>query len=411
MEHSKFRQLVREGENSRIDFKIECNAFASRAMAPRAELAKDICAMANNGYKASYLIVGVSDDGKRFKSVSNPNLTDDNLQDFCKKAIFPPPKIKVHGECWKRVAAPYIGKEFVIIQIGPQRRQVFRLAQDFVSYKEKTCHRRNEVWIRRGATSDLATPEEIVRLASGKPALIDETDEQREQERASFHLQAVFEQGAAVTTAAVSLLQNCGYAELCQSDWRDLQKQESEELFALFFRRYSNVHLDGMWYFWRRGLSIRPAHGFWKRLAVDMSLVLLWSPVSSLTAKDLKFLRDNMAPDFAEPGIISTGVAAVKEQQIDRVRRICLLPVLGSAAPSQITKAIPSLRRSGSNLHYYRALLRDPNLPASNKSVLIPSSSELFILDKIRSVSDFEETLSETLRDVENDTSTVITPT
>jgi len=43
------------------------------------------------------------------------------------------------------------------------------LNQDFIAYKENVCYRRNEVWIRRGATSDLATPEEISRLVQGSP--------------------------------------------------------------------------------------------------------------------------------------------------------------------------------------------------------------------------------------------------
>lgn len=169
MRYSKFQQLVKDGEKANVDFKIKCEAFLSRKTAPKAELAKDICAMANNGNVASYILVGVSDDGKSFVSVSNPKLTDDNLQSFCKTAIFPPPRIKVHRECWKQASPAHAGKEFVIIQVGPQARQAFHLARDFINYREGVCYRRNEVWIRRVATSDLATPEEIARLTKGQP--------------------------------------------------------------------------------------------------------------------------------------------------------------------------------------------------------------------------------------------------
>ena len=171
MRYSKFQQLVEGREKANVDFKIKCDAFLSRSLAPKAELAKDICAMANNGNVSNYILIGVSDDGKSFKSVSNTKLTDDNLQDFCKKSISPPPIIKIHKECWEKVTSHHARKNFIIIQVGPNARQAFRLARDFISYREQTCYRRNEVWIRRGATSDLATPEEIARLVKGKPPI------------------------------------------------------------------------------------------------------------------------------------------------------------------------------------------------------------------------------------------------
>lgn len=170
MDYSKFRQLVKEGEKPTVDFKIECHAFNPKVKSkvPNAELIKDICAMANNGNERSYIIVGVSDDGMMFRNVENPKLTDDNLQSLCKTAIFPPPKVKVHSKKWmKGTLADHKGKRFVIIEVSPQPSQAFRLARDFIEYKEKLCYRRNEVWIRRGSTSDLATPEEISELVKG----------------------------------------------------------------------------------------------------------------------------------------------------------------------------------------------------------------------------------------------------
>jgi hypothetical protein len=168
MKHSKFEQLVTEGEKAHVDYKITCEAFASKSRFANAELAKDICAMANNGNIASYIIIGVSDDGTQLRDVKNDKLTDDNVQDFCKKSIYPPPKVRVHRLRWTRVSPEHAGKKFVVIQVGPQARQAFRLNRDFVNYKEGYCFRRNEVWIRRGATSDLATPEEIARLVKGQ---------------------------------------------------------------------------------------------------------------------------------------------------------------------------------------------------------------------------------------------------
>lgn len=169
MNYTKFKRLVSAPENARVDFKIDCQAFASKHMAAKAELAKDICAMSNNGNVASYLIVGVSDDRLKFASVKNAKLTDDNLQAFVKDAIFPPPKVKLFRHKWHSGDMKHKDKEFVVIQIGPQVRRAFRVGRDFISHSEKVCHRRNEVWIRRGATSDLATPEEMSLLVKGKP--------------------------------------------------------------------------------------------------------------------------------------------------------------------------------------------------------------------------------------------------
>ena len=174
MDYRRFRELVEGGEKSTVDFKLRCHAFARRTVGraqselANAELAKDICAMANNGYTASYILVGVSDDGHTFETVDNPSLTDDNLQAFCKTAVYPPPKVQIHRECWDDGRPEHVGKGFVIIQVGPQARQAFRLQRDFVDYEHRYVYRRNDVWIRRNATSDLATPEEIARLVKGK---------------------------------------------------------------------------------------------------------------------------------------------------------------------------------------------------------------------------------------------------
>jgi len=169
MDYAKFRRLIAEGEKATVDFKIECGAFTSPGIAEKAELAKDIISMCNNGNVKSYILVGVSDDGKGFRSVANKKLTDDNLQDFCKTTITPPPKVFLRRVRWPKALPCHRGIEFVIIEIGPNRRSAFCFAREMINYSEKYCFKRNEVWIRRGATSDLPTPLEIARLVQGKP--------------------------------------------------------------------------------------------------------------------------------------------------------------------------------------------------------------------------------------------------
>ena len=168
MEYRKFCELLRQGESEIVDFKLECNAFR-RARAANAELLKDIVAMANNGYVSSYIVVGVSDDRKGFRSVLNDSLTDDNLQRLCRDSIQPVPAVKLTRQRWPRAAAgPHGDKTFVVIQIGPHPRQCFSFSRDLIDWTSECCHRKHEVWIRRGATSDLAGPEEVRRLLEGK---------------------------------------------------------------------------------------------------------------------------------------------------------------------------------------------------------------------------------------------------
>ena len=189
MDYKKFKELVDKGETQTIDYKIECNAFTKGSEKDTAELVKDIIAFANNGNVASYLVIGVSNDRNGFKSVENVKLTDDNLQVLVRDNIFPIPKVKLYTCSWSKVADPrHKDKTFVIIQVGPQARQCFRFNRDMVKYENKYCFKRNEVWIRRQATSDLASPEEIKRLLEGKEPLVQELVENNtEYSRVSRH--------------------------------------------------------------------------------------------------------------------------------------------------------------------------------------------------------------------------------
>jgi predicted HTH transcriptional regulator len=158
MTYLEFLRLIQGGEKATVDFKVKSDAFAQIGIDAKAELAKDICAMANNGNTRSYIVIGVSDDRKMFHSVTNQKLTDDNLQDFSRKAIYPPPKVRLVSQKWRNAASNHRQKNFVIIQIGPQPRQVFRLAQDFIDYKKTyvtaetrfgSVEARRRIWLHR----------------------------------------------------------------------------------------------------------------------------------------------------------------------------------------------------------------------------------------------------------------------
>lgn len=175
MNYDEFKHLVKAGESKNIDFKIQCDAFNSHcadAESAKAELVKDICAMANNRGTVSRLIIGVSNDRQNIKTVTNDKLTDDNLQTLCAEAISPPPTVKLITISLPQEAGENAGKRCVIIQVGPHSGPVYRLNKDFISPhdtdpKKRYHFRRNEVWVRRGATSGLASPEETAKLKEG----------------------------------------------------------------------------------------------------------------------------------------------------------------------------------------------------------------------------------------------------
>lgn len=164
MDQRKLRSLIRGGETAAVDFKLECNAFQG-SKAATAELVKDIVALANNGNRTSYLLIGIGDDGRSFKTPRNPNLTDDAVQDLVSTAILPIPRVRVLTETLKDRGG---AKLLTVVRVGPNKRRAYAFARDFINHHEKLAFKKHEVWIRRGATSDLASPEEVAALEQGK---------------------------------------------------------------------------------------------------------------------------------------------------------------------------------------------------------------------------------------------------
>jgi hypothetical protein len=384
MDYKKFLQLLERGESATVDYKRECHAFTQKGVSARGELAKDICAMANNGNVASYLVIGVGDDRKP-KSVENRNLTDDNLQSFTKSAIFPPPKVKLRWESWTKVKPEHNAVKFVVIQVGPNPRQVFRLAQDFVESSSGLCLRRNEVWIRRGATSDLATPEEIVRMASGKAAQED-VDEERQLARTQFARLSHNEQTAQLDQVATQSWQEFGYELLSQKEWQLLKPHD---LYRSAYRIPTYCkQVDGI------SLLIYSAHAR-----------------ATLTTQELVDLYASGA--FRRTGAqwseLPEAIQRQKPGTVHAVRRIWLVPVVGSVPSGRITKKFTAARQIGKYLWFYYPTL--PFHTSQPKPRPKASSSELLVLDDLRSVEDYRDALTQTVEEVERERTTIVMPT
>lgn len=173
MTFQEFKKIIAKGETASVDFKLSCNAFDKGCgdhEKAKAELVKNICAMANNGPTVSYLIVGVSDDRKQFQSVLNTKLISANIQTLIRDSIHPHPRVKVSERYWSKAPQPLGQKRFIIIQIGPNAKDAYRFNRDYVQSGSGYNFRKNQVWVRNQDTSDIATPEQIVRLKTKRSA-------------------------------------------------------------------------------------------------------------------------------------------------------------------------------------------------------------------------------------------------
>jgi len=212
MKDKDFLELLRMEEKENIDFKLKCNAFHSKGIKDNAELVKDVCAMSNNRKRKSYIIIGVSDDKIEFQTVKNSKLTEENLQDLCKNAIYPIPKLSLSRKRFSNNSLSFKDIIFVIITIGPHRKKsVYRINRDFIDYGVKICIRKNDVWIRQGSISRLASPEEIIDLFKKNPTKLFPKPE---------------------NNSNYMRLKNIDSLEKMQSDFKNFTRQQGGRLFS-----------------------------------------------------------------------------------------------------------------------------------------------------------------------------------
>lgn len=370
LDYASFKNLIKTGEKDNLDFKIKSDAFTSKNFAANAELAKDICAMANNGNKASYIIVGVSNDGKQFRTVDNRKITDDNIQNYCKNVIYPPPKVKVVRKKWGSVKGSSPKKSIVIIQIGPNKKQIFRIAKDIIDYSKKVCLRRNEVWIRRNATSDLASPEEIILLESHDRES-DDINKQIKADRQTFSKLSVGEQQSVVDKTITNCLIHLGYRTL---------PQEPDKSKDNVFNRNRKVKSE-----------------FYKRFGRSIIIIFVVPCIQTLSQKTLYILSWSEAMDsyFQTWHRLPKTIKKFGRNNIKTVRRLSIIPILGKIARNKITSALPAIRWSGQNLFFYFPYL------SNLRDDEISSSSEILILNDIHSRSELNDQTLHQITDTE----------
>ena len=317
-----FMKLVRGGEKSNVDFKLTCNAFNRSSgiqEKAKAELVKDICAMANNGLSTIYLIIGVGDDGQRVESVEDQNLSSQNIHALLRDSIHPRPVINLYRCCWPKAPKPFTKINFVVIRIGPNSRHAYRFSRDMIDNGKGYHFRKNEVWVRNGDTSDLATPEQIgsllgrTRAAQIEPEPSFDITEYKKIKRGE-QLKALAEDARALFEESGFRRQNIiskGFmaSAMCQSQFRILLKiRKTPFLFRCLFvpeltsRQCNSFYLGNPWML-EHGILIfsigaATAQGKFPMLSVDSKEK--WGSVALLSPKkNLRFSQE-LPGEFAE---------------------------------------------------------------------------------------------------------------
>ena len=154
MNESEVLSMIAGAEGPNIDFKRELVLDTARS---KAELVKDIIAIANSEAPRGYLLIGV-DDNKQVVGVSA--LNEEQIQQIAYRYITPPVILTCELISLSTLGLLSVG----IITIKSTNRPhkvvspIERLAQD-------------EVFIRRGSITTKASPEEIIRMHNDQTQL------------------------------------------------------------------------------------------------------------------------------------------------------------------------------------------------------------------------------------------------
>lgn len=152
MDKGLFETLLNKTESEELDFKSEQYKLDTEEQ--KAEFIKDVLAFAN-AWKTSdaYIICGViKGDGRAYQPKGiDHHLEENNLQQLVCSKTNKPPKFRYE---------PFIyeGKEFGIVIIDKQQDRPIYLIKNFGRLKA------NEVYIRRGSSTAVASPDEIKKM-------------------------------------------------------------------------------------------------------------------------------------------------------------------------------------------------------------------------------------------------------
>jgi len=157
MNATLMEELLNEDESSTLDFKCDQYPFDKATDEQKGELLKDILAFANAWRRTdAYILIGVEDiKGGRSNVVGVASHLDDAcIQQFVNSKTNRPVTFAYE-------VFPFEGVRIGIIHIPLQERPIY-LTKDFGKLKK------GEVRIRRNSSTDIATPDEIIKIGNLK---------------------------------------------------------------------------------------------------------------------------------------------------------------------------------------------------------------------------------------------------
>lgn len=159
MNDSLMEILLNEAESSTLDFKRDQYPFSGASDEQKGEILKDILAFANTPRRIdAYILIGVEEvrGGRSIVHGVSNHILEHTLQEFVNK------KLNRSVEFSYQVY-PFEGKSIGVITIP---------IQDGPYYSTKNYGRiaMNTVFIRRGSSTDIATPDEIARMGANTAA-------------------------------------------------------------------------------------------------------------------------------------------------------------------------------------------------------------------------------------------------
>jgi hypothetical protein len=162
MDAQLLENLLQQEESATLDFKRDQYAFAGASTTQKGELLKDILALANAWRQTdAHVLIGVEEvRGGRSIPCGIPSaehLQDHDIQQF------------VHGKTNRELSFSYAPFPFNSVEIGvitvPLQERPIYLIKDYGGL------RANVVYVRRGSSTGEATPDEVLRMASGTLSL------------------------------------------------------------------------------------------------------------------------------------------------------------------------------------------------------------------------------------------------
>jgi hypothetical protein len=151
--------LLRESESTSLDFKRDQYKFVGATDDEKSELLKDILAFVNSWKHAdAYILIGVDEKQANAAVGVSSHFDDASLQQFVNSKTQKPLVFSYE-------TVPYQGRQIDVIKIPLQERPLY-LKKDFGLLRKDT------VYIRRGTSTDIASPAEVAEIGKASIAAV-----------------------------------------------------------------------------------------------------------------------------------------------------------------------------------------------------------------------------------------------